>query len=766
MERRTFHLLEFPKVLAALASHAVSDDGRERCLATVPIEDDGELALVTARTAEVQAWQAESGYALPGWPSLSGLFGFVAGPHAVLDQDALVAVRDVLSAAMSLRQALSGFVSRGWDALFDLVHGAAYPETLAAGLKRCLDPDGRLKDESSPELFSVRSEIRSINQTCTKKVKDFLQKEGLAPYLQEDYITISSDRFVVPLKTSFKNRFPGIIHDYSQTGETCYFEPMFLVDVNNRLQELRYEEREEERKVLALLTGYVRQELAQLRATVELLAEVDCLLAKAALASALDAHPLLPAHGSILRLLDARHPLLALSAGKDVQAQDIALQDEQLALIVSGGNAGGKTVCLKTLGLIALMAHSGLPVPAAEGSSLPRYAKIFAFLGDEQSLEEHLSTFSAQIRSLTRVWDQMDAETLVILDEFGAGTDPAQGAALAQAVVDSLMEHGAMCVCATHFPGLKAYGLSNPRVRSASVLFDPATKRPLFKLAYDQVGASIALDVAREHGLPEEILRRAEQNLLLEGGDNARILNRLNELAVDREKELSELRVEQRKLKEKRVRLQERYEQEQTKAMERLTAASQEIVRAWREGKIERKKALADLAAKRDALAAEMRPAPEPETALTLDSLAIGERVRYLPWDKLGTVQDKDLKRRQAKVDIGGVSLWVEAHDLGRSAPLQTASPKPRVTVQAGAGDHFSLDIRGFRADAALSELARFLDQALLKGLSRAEIIHGKGSGALRREVHAFLKDFPPVTHFFLASEEEGGDGKTIVEFA
>jgi len=765
MERRTFQLLEFPKILSALADFAVTEAGRGLCLAAGPLP--GAQAREEAHDLLVQAlaWQGESGYTLPASPGLGGLFAYLGSPLAVLDLDALAAVRDVLAAARSLRQALAEYARRPWERLHGLVAGAAFPETLAAGIKRCLDPDGRLRDESSPELFSVRAEIRSINQTCTKRVKDFLQKEGLAPYLQEDYMTISSDRFVVPLKTSFKNRFPGIIHDYSQTGETCYFEPLFLVDVNNRLQELKQEEREEERKVLALLTSYARQDIEALKATAELLAEVDFLLAKVALCRALDGVPLLPAEGRPLKLMEARHPLLVL-AGEKTASQDISLLDDQLALIVSGGNAGGKTVCLKTLGLCSLMALSGLPVPAVEGSSLPCFQRIFAFLGDEQSLEEHLSTFTAQIKSLSRVWAEVGADTLVILDEFGAGTDPAQGAALAQAVVDAIMERGAICACATHFPGLKAYGLTNPRVRSASVLFDPVTKRPLFKLAYDQVGASIALDVAREHGLPAEILTRAEQNLLLDGGDSSKVLNRLNELAVERERELDSLKREQRKLDEKRKRLEERYKAESVKVLERLQAASQEIVRAWREGKIERKKALADLAKARESLqkpAASERP---PEDALSLDSLAIGEQVRYLPWDKLGVVQAIDIKRRQVKLDIGGVSLWVEVGDCARSTAPRESVKQSKVLVRAEAGEQLSLDLRGLRAEEALASLARFCDQALLRGASRADVIHGKGSGALRREVHAFLKDFPAVARFALASEEEGGDGKTIIEFS
>ena len=271
--------------------------------------------------------------------------------------------------------------------------------------------------------------------------------------------------------------------------------------------------------------------------------------------------------------------------------------------------------------------------------------------------------------------------------------------------------------------------------------------------------------MAREHGLPAEILTRAEQNLLLDGGDSSKVLNRLNELAVERERELDSLKREQRKLDEKRKRLDERYQTESAKVLERLQAASQEIVRAWREGKIERKKALADLAKARESLQKPAASKLPPEDALSLDSLVIGEQVRYLPWDKLGVVQAVDIKRRQIKLDIGGVSLWVEIGDCARSAASRESVKQAKVLVRAEAGEQLSLDLRGMRAEEALASLARFCDQALLRGASRADVIHGKGSGALRREVHAFLKDFPAVARFSLASEEEGGDGKTIIEF-
>ena len=318
---------------------------------------------------------------------------------------------------------------------------------------------------------------------------------------------------------------------------------------------------------------------------------------------------------------------------------DLIFRPTDRALVISGGNAGGKTVCLKTLGLLAIMTLAGLPVPAAKGSVIPWWTSIHAFIGDEQSLDDHLSTFTAQIRHLGNAWEATDRRTLILLDEFGAGTDPAQGAALAQAVLDGLLERGAHVVAATHFPALKTYALTREGVRAASVLFDPGTKKPLFRLAYDQVGASQALDVAREHGLPESVLRRAEQYLLLDGQDMTAVMDRLNALAAKREGELDALKAEQQRTREK----------------------------DWQEGKAGHKQALKELAKVR----AELHVSPEQEEAAApafdIAELKPGQHVMHRPWNKKAVVREVDARQNRVKLDMNGVTLWADAALLGPS---------------------------------------------------------------------------------------------------
>jgi DNA mismatch repair protein MutS2 len=485
------------------------------------------------------------------------------------------------------------------------------------------------------------------------------------------------------------------------------------------------------------------------------------LLAQCTLADMLNAAcPSLGEEGGV-ELLQARHPLLVLSG--EAQPVDIILRPDERGLIISGGNAGGKTVCLKTLGLVSALALTGLPVPVAKGSHLPAWTDIHAFIGDEQSLDDRLSTFTAQIRHLAAAWEQLDSRSLVLLDEFGAGTDPAQGAALAQAVLDEALARGASVVAATHFPALKLYALSHASVRAASVLFDPITKKPLFRLAYDQVGSSQALDVAREHGLPESILQRASHYLLPGAEDSGQIIARLNELAVARETEIQGLAQERERQRMKREKLQDRFERERRDLHEEVRARAGELMRAWKEGRATHKQALKEMSRLRASLAGPapgQDAAPPPEAA----DLKPGQRVRYRPFGRQAAILEVDARKMRVRLDMNGVSLWAGLGDIELSAQ-SGADPPPRVHGPGGNGLLLRLDLRGKRADAALGELGAFLDKALLANRESAEIIHGRGTGALRREVHNFLRAFPGIAAFALASEEHGGDGMTMVTF-
>lgn len=796
IHNRTLHALEFGKITEHLAGLCCSGVGREAALTVAPLPDGEAVTLAARLYEEAAVWAARpvgdggKGFSLAAFPDVGGLLRAAERPQSRPDADAFWALREVLRLAQSAHTAIdTPDAPRHWPHLLELAQAAPLPVQLTAALNRCISDDGLIRDESSPELYRLRGELRRLHQSCMRKVKDFALQYNMLPYLQDEFMTLSSDRYVLPLKANFKGRMQGIIHDWSQTGETCYFEPMFLVEINNRLQELKHEEREEEQKVLAYLRYLLNAELPGAWAALDLLSQLDVLQAKRRLADLFDGRciSLSPVEEGI-SLLEARHPLLALARSRNADAEqgaaraarrpegasasippvrplDILLRPGERALVITGGNAGGKTVCLKTLGLMVAMTLSGLPVPAGKGSHLPWFSRMDAFIGDEQSLDDNVSTFTAQIDHLAKAWKHLDQHGLVLLDEFGAGTDPAQGAALAQAVLDELLDKHTFVLAATHFPALKSYALTREGARAASMMFDPATKKPLFKLAYDQVGASQALDVAREHGLPEAIVRRAEHYLLQDGQDATALLGRLNDLAAKREEELTTLRAEQEKARHAAQQSRERLEKERLRLHEEVRGKAAELMRAWKEGRATSKQALKEMSRLRASLA----PAAEPEEQSVLprpQQFAPGQSVLHSVFNKRGVITDVDERRGRVRLDMNGVNLWAEMKDLRESGGKPAQPVTPRAAVKRGDDiASLRLDLRGMRADQALAEVERFLDKALLAGFSEVEIVHGRGTGALRREVHEFLRGFPAVDQFTLAPEDRGGDGMTIVTF-
>ena len=837
IHKRTLHSLEYDRILDRLAALCRSETGRERALATLPLPDEEAVREAQALYGEAEAWaghpatlslgtQASRGG--PGaFPSVQGLLNAVEqkGPGAVSwDLEAFWALRGVLLLARDMRDSIcTPEGERHWPRLMGLATNPPLPNQLTAALLRCISDDGNIRDESTPELYQVRVEIRSLHQTCLRRVRTFCEEHNILQFLQDEFMTLSSDRYVLPFKASYKNKMQGIIHDWSQTGETCYFEPMFLVDLNNRIQELKREEREREHEVLEFLAGLLQTELAGARAALRLLTELDYLEAKRRLAAVLHGRciPLdSPEHG--IGLVQVRHPLLLVSEleklGRDpnirrqeerekrafqkVHPLDIEFRPGEKALIVTGGNAGGKTVCLKSLGLCAAMTLAALPVPAEPGSHLPWFSRIDAFIGDEQSLADNVSTFTAQIDHLAKAWRHLGDDGLVLLDEFGSGTDPAQGSALAQALLDELVKKGTYVLAATHFPALKSYALTRDKARAASMLFSPETRKPLFALAYDQVGASQALDVAREHGLPEAIIAGAERYLLQDGQDATSLLHKLNDLAAARAEEIRLLKAEQQKAQASAQRWKERLEQDRLKLYGEVRAKAQELMQAWKEDRATHRQALREMSALRASLAREgMADEGGPASVLPApQAIQAGDTVLHAVFRKKGTVTEVDEKRGRVRLDLGGVFLWADMKDVRESGAKQAAGGQAagrtepqapqakvfgRIAAAAGgakaqeesagaqdgrgqsarhsAGAAFRIDVRGMRAEQAIASLQACLDKAYLAELGDVEVVHGKGTGALRRAIHEWLGSCSQVAAFALAPADRGGDGMTIV---
>lgn len=764
MESRTLKLLEFPRIIQYLSREAVSTPGQQACQQIRPYSTIQELAQEQALLEEAMKARKEHALEVAAFPELGEVLRIVRTEDAVLDQEGLWAVHNFLDSAHNLLSAVENITPEYFPRLRATWEGRTWPKKLWSALNRCLTPAAEIKDQSSPELQAVREEIRSLRAQCSKKINESLSQINLTHYLQDEYLTISSDRYVLALKSNFKGKLQGIIHDYSQTGETCYFEPMFLVDLNNKLQELHRSQKEEERKVQAYLTGLARGHLEDLHKIYDWLVRMDVLWAKTRLGERVGGRTLPVSHDSPLELKNIRHPLLILG-GHNVVPVDISLNPGQKALVISGGNAGGKTVCLKSLGLAALMALCAIPVPADEGSSLPYWDKIFVSMVSEQSVEESLSTFTAQIEHFSRFWQEVDSDTLVLLDEFGVGTDPAQGAALAQAVLDSLLDKQAWAATATHFPALKAYALSKEDVRASSVLFDPETKKPLYKLAYDQVGSSQALKVAREQGLPGEIIDRAQEYLLLEGEEQNRLFERLNQLAAQREQELDQLREERTRLHSWLEQEREKLSRDKAKLQKELKEQGQEIVREWKEQKTGRKKAMKELGQIRQK-ADELVPETTEKSssrATSFQDVQLQASYLYPVWNKTGIVREKDERKKQVKIDLGGISLWVDPSEL-EHPPSRSGGPGGYSSPAAARAQGLRLDIRGKYQDEALEELEKYLDQAILSGRKQVEIVHGKGTGALKKAVREYLRRNEMIRDFVSGSQESADDGFTTVE--
>ena len=772
MDARSLQVLEFPKLLTCLAGFAVSEDGARTCLKLSPSSSVSQIHFQNILFEQGSLWLEYSGFRVGSFPSLEGTLALLENGGQVLDLDDLCTLRHVLGQGRNLLASVLRDENNSslWPDLMEFCRAHPLPEKSMQALWRCISEDGFLRDEASPELILARAEIRRIHQQCSRKTGDFACQHNLAQYLQDKYITLASDRYVLPLKSNFKGKFQGIIHDYSQTGETCYFEPFFLVDLNNRLQEVKRDEREAERQVYIYLSGLLRSEKEALDNVYDLMVKMDVLQAKRGFALACAGVMVRMGEDLPVNLRQARHPLLisAQTGASAAVPMDIILENGQKALIISGGNAGGKTVFLKTLGLIALMSLCSIPAPVASGSTIPVWKHILPFIGDDQSLEDHVSTFTAQITQLTANWSGLGPESLVILDEFGTGTDPSQGAALAQAVMDELMGNGAFVFAATHFPALKAYALSREGARAASVLFDPKTQKPLYQLAYDQVGVSQTLEVARDHGLPEEILKRARQYLLMDGGDSGRLWDRFNDLAVTREKEITALKVEREAYARRRDQLEERFARDREKLFTEIREQAQAVLRDWKAAKISHKQSLKQLAQVRDRLLLD-EPGNEPGLSGAerpdLSRLLPGALLLYAPWNKTGVLLETDLRKQRARLDLSGISMWVEAADLfcsDRSAPGRVWAGGG-VSLKTVSVFPLRLDLRGTRVEEALSGLASFIDSAILQGKEQLEIIHGRGTGALRREIHAYIKKHPQVRSFASANEDQGGDGVTLV---
>ncbi len=810
MDSKDLETLEYPKILARLADFTTFEAGRAAALALRPTTDLDTARRWQAQTREARALLARhtAGLSLDDAHDVRD-WATAATRGKVLTPDELVAIRSTLRAAERIRRVLTRAAREQRHPprrLARLARRLPQLPGLLGELERVFTTDARVRDRATPELEAIRQGLRRTHQALLQTLERMVRSAEVRPWLQEPIITRRHGRYVLPVKAEHRSKVPGIVHDQSGTGATLFVEPLAVVDLNNRLRGLEKDEAREVQRILARLSRLVAADADALHALTQGLAELDLILAKARYADALDAvEPDLlpfrqdapPPHpGSVVRLYQARHPLLPADRAVPI---DVVLDDDTYALVITGPNTGGKTVTLKTVGLLALMAQSGLPIPAAAGSQLTVFEQAFADIGDEQSIEQSLSTFSAHMRNIIRILHAAGPRALVLLDELGAGTDPQEGAALAQAILDALVRRGVTTLVATHYPALKVYAHRTPGVRNASMEFDPDTLRPTYRLLIGVPGRSNALIVAQRLGLPADIVERARAQVHpddLRADDLLADIQRQQQAAARaraaweaRHREVEALRAElQRRL--------ETWDAEQAERLAQARAAMQAELEEWRRRlrALERRLALSGhatdavrearqqaeawaqeaearlrAAAQADRDAAQPSAEPVPQTAEDRPRLEVGARVAVARLrGQVGTVLA--LHGDEAEVQVGPAHMRVPVDELrvvGRKeARARTHGPVVDVRTPRAASPGPEVHLRGLTVDDALERLERYLEQAYLAGLPFVRIVHGKGTGTLRRAVHDFLRHYPHVQRFELASPREGDTGVTIAYLA
>ncbi len=765
MDARFWNILELPAILNRLADYASFAGGRERAHTLTPSADPVEVRRRLQETAEARALLAvEGGVTLHGAHDLRPQIENAVRGRRLLAQD-LLRVYDTLVVARRLRRSLIRREER-FPILASIAHRIDPCPALADEIERCLDERGQVLDRASAELMSIRAEVRAVHERLMERLERILNAPRNARYLQEKYITQRDGRYVLPVKAECKGYFPGIVHDRSASGATLFVEPLATVELNNRWRELQVAEEHEVERILLELSGLVAAAADELRQTLDALARLDLAFAKARYADHLRAsmpemvefaHP-----GAIIDLRQARHPLLDPAK---VVPIDFALTDDYFIVVITGPNTGGKTVALKTIGLLALMAQCGLHLPVDEGSRLSVFDHICADIGDEQSIEQSLSTFSSHMGNIVNILRVVSDRSLVLLDELGAGTDPLEGAALAQSLLIHLRQRRVTTVATTHYPELKTFAYETPGMVNACVEFDPETLAPTYRLTIGLPGQSNALAIAARLGLAEVIVRRAQSFLSSDHLDAGRLLAQIRDTQAQAERARLEAEAAAARwrsrldgVEQERQRLLAQAREEALAELEALRAELRELRRQLRRAP-PTPTTVARVESKLDALARQIVPERDD------GGIAVGDTVWLEGLDATGEVIALDEERAEVLVGTFKVRTRRSSLRLRRKGPTQPTGggevvlpPSPPVGLE--------LHLRGMRVADALSRLDRYLDEAFRAHVPFVRIVHGKGTGALRQAVREFLSHHPLVGSFRSGREGEGDTGVTVVEFA
>jgi len=771
VESRTLQLLEYDRIKEMLREEAVSPTSKELVEKLIPQGEKVSVLNSQRETSEAKN-MLEAGFRRSFFPDIRKSLQKTGLEGSVLLAEELVAINDFLKAARQWKSTISPYTAQSPHLSSKFKQIKTFP-ALEKVIQESIGSEGEIMDGASSNLRKIRHHLREVHAHLQDRLNNILHSPTYQKIIQEPIITIRHERYVIPIKQPQKGNFPGIVHAQSTSGATLFVEPLSVVDLNNELQEYCSREQEEIERILTEITSMVRENLLELRDSLEVLSEIDLIFAKASLSIKMNAiEPRFNDQGYIY-LRAARHPLLPLES---VVPVDVELGKDFLVLALSGPNNGGKTVALKTVGLLSLMAQAGLHIPVAEGSELGIFPRIFADIGDEQSILYRLSSFSAHILRLCQILEKADAHTLVLLDELATGTDPAEGVALGKAILENLLAREARTVITTHYWELKTFAHQHPRMRNASVEFDPVTLQPTYKLRIGVPGRSNALAMAVQEGLSPEIVNRAREFL----GDHRLKLEELiaqleeDHREIEREKRSVEIRsreIEARQeelfqelnvLKQQRKSVREKALQEAKEIVRDAQRRVEELMHRLGGNSSDRQmleETRLTLKKESEKISEELYPSSLPSEPVK--DLRVGEKVRFSRWNQVGEVVSI-LPDQWAMVRVGEVKVKVPFVELERLLDTEKKASEEELHLTFPVVRD-KLDVRGLKVEEAVAKVDKYLDEAYLSGLTRITLIHGIGTGALRKAISEMLADHPHVANFCLGEPNEGGKGVTIV---
>ncbi|MGN0185101.1 MAG: endonuclease MutS2 [Aristaeellaceae bacterium] len=779
MNERNLRVLEFPKIRARMAALATTEMGRACALELMPSSDPFLVRRMQQQTEEASTVLAYNGSNPMAAFTDVRPFLKLAQIGSTLSAKAILQIADAMKASRLVRSAL--VTDREDTPLLTELGSRLYANRrLEEDIFDAILSEDEISDHASSELNDIRRHIRVLNDRIRDKLNSIVRSPSTVKYLMDAIITMRNGRYVVPVKAECRANVPGIVHDQSGTGSTLFIEPMSVVEAGNELKQWAVKEKNEIERILAAFSAQIGPDAELIGDSLENLAEIDMIFARAALGRSMNAVPPKLNEEGRVNLIRARHPLIDPDK---VVPSNLWLGEDFTTLVITGPNTGGKTVTLKTVGLLSLMAQAGMQIPAAYGSELAIFDEIFADIGDEQSIEQSLSTFSSHMTNIVDILDRVTENSLVLFDELGAGTDPTEGAALAMAILNRLLEKKVRTMATTHYSELKVFALSTPGVENASVEFNVETLRPTYRLSIGVPGKSNAFEISRKLGLPEEIIDSAKEKL---SGDQVRfedvianaeyhrqIAEKERKLAEEAHLETQRLRDEAEKLRSDLAAHRERD----------LRKAKDEARRILQRAQRESEQLIADLKKKNSgelkehelhAMRAKLQSAID-ENSEKIEvpagvgevpkTVQVGDTVELVNLGTKATILTLPDAKGECTVQAGALKLKAKLRDM------RTAQPdKPKKQPKSGNRIHVAprpveteCDVRGCNLEEALMAVDLFLDGAVLNRLRTVSIIHGKGTGILRAGIHKHLKTHAAVKEFRLGRYGEGEDGVTIV---